>query len=99
MAVGAAKGTFIDLLVQTKLDGRSFPDEVNWRRTAVLSTFGFGWVGFGQYMLLVRMTPLMFKLPKTGVTNVAQATYAAKVVSSDLFILPLLRSLVVVWTH
>ena len=66
--VSAAKGGGADVFVQTAMEGKTLA-EWDWKRTAVFTTFGFGYVGIGQYFLLGRLPYMMF--PNAG-------RYAAK---------------------
>ena len=42
-----------DVLVQCTVEGRSFPSEIDGRRTAVFGAFGFTYLGFAQWGIYV----------------------------------------------
>ena len=57
---GGATRSVCDVLVQTTVDRKTFPDEIDWRRTGLFATFGFVFVGAWQYALYSRFLPRVF---------------------------------------
>lgn len=55
VASATVKTTSADVLVQSIVEGRRLPSELDTRRTAVFALFGGLWMGMGQYWLYCRV--------------------------------------------
>ena len=53
------KTAVCDVMVQMQLEGKSL-EEVDARRVAIFTTFGFGFLGCWQYVLFVKVMPRLF---------------------------------------
>ena len=49
-----------DLVTQTQLEGKAFPYDIDWRRTAIFGCWGFGYLGGVQYFLYTFTFPRLF---------------------------------------
>lgn len=54
VGIATVKTLVADLLTQTALEGKTF-EEIDWRRNAVFTLFGFGYFGCAQYYLYVHL--------------------------------------------
>ena len=68
LGVAAAKTSAADLLTQTVVEKKSFPNGIDWKRNASFTVFGFAYLGGFQYWLQVNMFRKMF----VGMDKVAE---------------------------
>jgi len=78
LGVAAAKTSAADLLTQTVVEKKSFPNGIDWKRNASFTVFGFAYLGGFQYWLQVNMFRKMF----VGMDKVAEMPLSARGVPS-----------------
>ena len=76
LGVAAAKTSAADLLTQTVVEKKSFPNGIDWKRNASFTVFGFAYLGGFQYWLQVNMFRKMF----VAMDNVANMPLSKKIV-------------------
>ena len=74
LGVAAAKTSAADLLTQTVVEKKSFPNGIDWKRNASFTVFGFAYLGGFQYWLQVNMFRKMF----VGMDRVAEMPLCAR---------------------
>ena len=74
LGVAAAKTSAADLLTQTVVEKKSFPNGIDWKRNASFTVFGFAYLGGFQYWLQVNMFRKMF----VGMDKVAEMPLCAR---------------------
>ena len=74
LGVAAAKTSAADLLTQTVVEKKSFPNGIDWKRNASFTVFGFAYLGGFQYWLQVNMFRKMF----VGMDKVAEMPLSAR---------------------
>ena len=60
LGVAAAKTSAADMMTQTVVEKKSFPNGIDWKRNASFTVFGFAYLGGFQYWLQVNMFRKMF---------------------------------------
>ena len=60
LGVAAAKTSAADLMTQTVVEKKSFPNGIDWKRNASFTVFGLPYLGGFQYWLQVNMFRKMF---------------------------------------
>ena len=68
LGVAAAKTSAADMMTQTVVEKKSFPNGIDWKRNASFTVFGFAYLGGFQYWLQVNMFRKMF----VGMDKVAE---------------------------
>merc|ERR1711939_851863 len=76
LGVAAAKTSAADMMTQTVVEKKSFPNEIDWKRNASFTVFGFAYLGGFQYWLQVNMFRKMF----VGMDKVAEMPLSKKLV-------------------
>eukprot|EP00931_Biecheleriopsis_adriatica_P030850 TRINITY_DN18131_c0_g1_i2.p1 TRINITY_DN18131_c0_g1~~TRINITY_DN18131_c0_g1_i2.p1 ORF type:complete len:240 (+),score=34.32 TRINITY_DN18131_c0_g1_i2:75-722(+) len=79
-----AKTCAADILVQRVLEKKT---EIDWRRNAVFTIFGLGYLGAFQYVLYSRWFPVWF--PGTGARTTASCVVFDQTVNTGLWYYPL----------
>ena len=76
LGVAAAKTSAADMMTQTVVEKKSFPNGIDWKRNASFTVFGFAYLGGFQYWLQVNMFRKMF----VGMDKVAEMPLSKKLV-------------------
>ena len=74
LGVAAAKTSAADMMTQTVVEKKSFPNGIDWKRNASFTVFGFAYLGGFQYWLQVNMFRKMF----VGMDKVAEMPLSKK---------------------
>lgn len=94
LGVATVKTAAADIVVQTAVEGKRSPFEIDWKRNAIFVAFGFAYLGGFQYWLLVtkyrHWFPTMDRFAKLPIAEKIKDTAgildAMKMVCFDVFV-------------